>query len=492
MLLRELCENMDFCRHIPVNFLDYNIESICVDSRRVTKGALFIALKGAAADGSAFIEDAISKGAAVIVKSDNMHCGVKENVCLLSVRDTKQFLNEILRRFYRNPSGKMKVIGITGTNGKTTLTYLLESILQSAGKQCGVMGTIDYRFGDQKIAAKNTTPGAIDIQKYLSMMAERKIEYCAMEVSSHALAQDRISGVDFRAAIFTNLTSDHLDYHQNRENYFLAKAILFKDLSKDAVAILNSDDPYAERLIGMTGAAVVKYGTKQAADVLAEDIRLGLKGTNFTLKADGHSVAIFTPLIGLHNVYNVLAASAACLREGITLQQIKEGVARLNVVPGRMEPIDGGQDFSVFVDYAHTEDALKNILQSIKNVTNAKIILVFGCGGDRDKTKRPKMGKAASALADWVIVTSDNPRSEDPRSIIEEILAGFEGQHYEAIVNREEAIKKSMLLAKSGDVVIVAGKGHEDYQIFKDKTIPFDERQIVKRFLREIKETSSV
>ncbi len=484
MLLKDLIKDIYPPNQIPPEFWDFPVESICSDSRQAKKGSLFIALKGPADDGGKFVGDAIKNGAAIIVKNDSPSSVEERGVCVLTVPDTRRFLKELLKRFYDDPSHKIKTIGITGTNGKTTITYLLESIFQSAGKGCGVIGTIDYHFGSKRFVAKNTTPGVIDSHHYLSDMIKEGMPYCAMEVSSHALDQGRVAGIDFRTAVFTNLTSDHLDYHKDREDYFLSKAILFKNLSAQAIAVINQDDPHAGRLMEMTPATVVTYGIQNPSDVIAENIDLSLKGTTFVLKTLPGHISISTRLIGLHNVYNILAAAAVGWKENVSLEKIKDGIERLASVPGRMESIDDGQDFHVFVDYAHTEDAMRNILSSVRNVSDARIILVFGCGGDRDKTKRPKMGKVASAMADFVIITSDNPRSEDPKTIIDEILLGFDGDHYQIVLNRDQAIQEAIHRAKTGDVVIIAGKGHEDQQIFKDKTIPFDERQFVKNYLK--------
>lgn len=386
---------------------------------------------------------------------------------------------------------KIKMIGITGTNGKTTITYLLESIIHCTGKRSGVIGTVNHRFADKQFRAKNTTPGLLENQRYLAEMLDANMDYCIMEVSSHGLAQGRVKGIDFHVAVFTNLTSDHLDYHKDREEYFQVKAVLFNCLSKNASAVINTDDTYGNRLLGMTRSAVTTYGIKHKADIMAEDIDLSLSGTTFTLITPVGEISIETKLIGMHNVYNILAAVGVCLHENVSLSKIKEGIEGLAFVPGRLEEIKCGQDFYVFVDYAHTEDALRSVLESLKYINGARRILVFGCGGDRDRDKRPKMGRIASDLADFTVLTNDNPRSEDPKDVVDQIAAGFNNNNYEVILDRREAINKGLMSAKTGDIVLIAGKGHEEYQIFKDNTIDFNEREIVRDCLHYTKSERS-
>ncbi len=383
---------------------------------------------------------------------------------------------------------KIKTIGITGTNGKTTVTYLLEAVLNAAGKRSGVIGTVNHRFAGKSFRAKNTTPGLTDNQRYLADMAQENVDYCVMEVSSHGLAQGRVKGIDFSLAVFTNFTSDHLDYHGNLEEYFRVKTLLFTSLSKNAAAVINTDDACGNTLLGMIDTAVTTYGINNKADIMAEGIQLSLGGTVFTLKTPAGDITVKTKLIGLHNVYNVLAAAGVCLRENIPLPVIQQGIEALPCVPGRLEEIKAGQDFHVFVDYAHTQDALENVLESLRNINEAqRILAVFGCGGDRDKAKRLEMGKIAGRLSDFTILTNDNPRTEDPRDIVEQIAAGFENKNFKVIMDRRDAIQEALNLAHCGDIVLISGKGHEDYQIFKDKTIAFNEREIVKECLHCVK-----
>ncbi|HQP10851.1 MAG TPA: UDP-N-acetylmuramoyl-L-alanyl-D-glutamate--2,6-diaminopimelate ligase, partial [Candidatus Omnitrophota bacterium] len=364
-----------------------------------------------------------------------------------------------------------------------TITYLLEAILGQAKKECGVIGTVNYRLADTVVPAGQTTPGFLDNQHFLTSLAWQHVPYCVMEVSSHALTQDRVHGIDFKGAIFTNLTSDHLDYHETRENYFQAKSLLFRNLGPGSTAVINIDDPYGQRLLSMTQAKVVTYGIERTADVMAKKIRMDMSGSRFALIALEGKVEIKTRLVGMYNIYNILAAISMCLAEGVSLKDIRKGIDRLGAVPGRLERVDCGQKFSVFIDYAHTQDALKNVLETVRKISKAKIILVFGCGGNRDKTKRPLMGEVAGRLADFAFVTSDNPRNEDPQSIIDQILPGFQRDNYKVIVNREEAIGQALKMAKSGDAVLIAGKGHEMYQIFANGPVYFNEREIVKKFL---------
>lgn len=457
-----------------------DISSVTADSRKVVAGSLFVALPGPKTHGAQFIADAVVKGAKIIVTQKGLDVGVvPAGTLVFTVEDPQFFLAKTLNNFYQDPSLRLRLVGITGTNGKTTITYLLESLFLAADKPCGVVGTVNHRYGGKIFKAGNTTPGLVEIFQLISEMADHHVRYCAMEVSSHALDQRRVEGLNFPYAIFTNLTSDHLDYHKDRENYFLAKAKLFTGLSPLSRAIINVDDEFGPRLVTMASSPVWTYGLNHPADFTAEEIELNFDGTAFNLVTPVGKIFIKTPLIGRHNIYNILSVAAVGVGEKIPLDVIKKGIENLSVVPGRLERIEAGQNFYVFVDYAHTQDALENVLFSIRAVKKARIQVVFGCGGDRDKTKRPKMAEVVERLSDFAIVTNDNPRSEDPQAIVNDILAGFKNKNYKVIFDREQAIKESLHGAKSGDVVLIAGKGHEDYQIFKDKTVPFDERKIV-------------
>ncbi len=466
---------------------DFEVRTISCDSRELEAGGLFVALSGAKFDGQDFIEDAIARGAKIIVKTSDKRAGVSKplagDVCVLVVDDPKSFLHGIGGRFYDNPSGKIKTIGVTGTNGKTTITFLIESIIHAAGQRCGVVGTINSRINDQIIPSKNTTPGFLDNQRFLSQLVSLHADYCVMEVSSHALHQGRVDGINFSAGIFTNLTQDHLDYHKTMENYFKTKSLLFKGLSPGAVAVINADDPYGQRLVPMIQSPILTYAIDHPADVRAENITYHLDGSHCAIVFPSGQISVHTRFIGRHNMYNILAAFAWGVSQGLDAETIRRGIEHLTHVVGRLEPIDNKQGFFIFIDYAHTEDGLFNVLRSLKAVSPEKIILVFGCGGDRDRTKRPKMAQVACALADYSIVTSDNPRSEDPQAIIDEVIMGFSKDNYEICVDRRQAIGRALKLAQKNQIVLIAGKGHEDYQIFKDHTIGFNEREIVKGFL---------
>jgi UDP-N-acetylmuramyl-tripeptide synthetase len=392
-------------------------------------------------------------------------------------------LAKLTAEFYGNPSLKIKVVGVTGTNGKTTITYLLEALIKEAKFSPAVIGTINYRFKDKIFPAKNTTPGPVELQSLLMDMSLEGIDYAVMEVSSHALDQDRVEAINFHSAIFTNLTQDHLDYHNTIENYFQAKAKLFRNLKPSSLAIINNDDACAGKLKGLTRARIVTYGINTPADITAEDIKFDISHTEFSLVTTKGKAEFKSGLIGRHNVYNLLAVVAWSVKEGIDFSIAKSALEKFNVVAGRLERIDSDGGFSVFVDYAHTEDALANVIRTLRQLSRNRIIVVFGCGGERDRTKRPKMGYVVSELADYAIITNDNPRSEDPQEIISGIKMGIKKGNYCVIPDRFEAIKESLILAKPGDVVLVAGKGHEDYQILKDGKRHFDDREVVRECL---------
>lgn len=464
------------------------INTISCDSRQEQPQGLFVALSGFKVNGEDFIKDAVAQGAVVVAKKGTArnlsNYVIPDSICVLDVDDPKCFLKEVALRFFDHPSRKLKVIGVTGTNGKTTITYLLESIFRANHKTSAVIGTVNYRIAGKVLPSKNTTPGFLENQSHLAHMAASQIPYCVMEVSSHALDQGRVEGIDFSSAIFTNLTQDHLDYHKDMESYFRAKSLLFTNLTSQAHALINVDDPYGLKLKSISKGKICTYAIHQEADVRAMGIQSSLKGMKMDVKFPSGKVSIQTRFIGHHNIYNILAACACAFQEGVSLEKISRGVEDLTHVPGRLQPVDMGQDFFVFIDYAHTPDGLINVLKALKSVSSNKIILVFGCGGDRDRTKRPQMGKAACELADYSIVTSDNPRSEEPEAIIQEIKVGFSKSNFEIIVDRKEAIGRALKMAQPQEIVLIAGKGHEDYQILKNRTIPFNEVEIVQDLLR--------
>ena len=484
------------------NLADFEVSGISCNSKAVKDGFIFVAIRGNRQDGNKFIEEAIERGAKAIIVQSPSHpvCPTGRQVILsrrqagkstakipfIRVKDTRKALAKLAAEFYGGPSSKIKVIGVTGTNGKTTITYLLEALLKEAEFLPAVIGTINYRFKDKIIPSKNTTPGPIELQSLLADMLKTGIDYAIIEVSSHALDQDRTLGIKFHSAVFTNLTQDHLDYHKTLENYFRSKAKLFENISPPAFAVINNDDKYGRRIKELTKARIITYGIKNKADIRARDIKFDCLHTEFKLLGAGLETDFRSRLIGIHNVYNILATVGWALQEGITPATIKSVLEGFSLVPGRLERIDFAGDFSVFVDYAHTEDALKNILKTLRPLTKKRIIVVFGCGGERDKTKRPKMGRLASELSDYAIITSDNPRSEDPMEIIRDIKRGIKKNNYSVMPQRLDAIRESLSLAKPGDIVLVAGKGHENYQILKDRSIPFDDREAVKECLKSM------
>ncbi len=457
------------------------IEDICIDSREAKKKSLFIALKGEKSDGKDYIQDVIKKG----VRGIMVNQGVKipssnRNVIYLKVKSTKEALRFLVKKIYCSSSRKIKAIGITGTNGKTTISYLLEAFLKKDKKECGVIGTVNHRYKEKIITAKNTTPGYLDIHKLLGEMSQKKVDYCILEVSSHALDQGRVDDIEFKTAIFTNLTNDHLDYHKTLNHYFFTKAKLFTALKPQSLSIINMDDAYGRKLKEKVVSKILTYGIKRQADIMAKDIFLGVDGSSFMIVTPQKNIFVKTQLIGLYNVYNILAAIAAALNEKVSFATIQQVLRRFRAIPGRLEKVNTETKTPIFIDYAHTPDALLNVLKALKTITARKILLVFGCGGDRDKTKRPLMGEIASLNADFSIVTSDNPRGEKPKEIIKQIVKGFKNKKYLVIENREKAICRALKLAHANAVVLIAGKGHEDYQILKDKIIPFKEKEIIK------------
>jgi len=460
------------------------IRDIADDSRKIKRAGLFVAVRGHDTDGYKFIGQAVKKRAAAIISDRDFKA--PKSIKKIIVKDARSALPLIADNFYDHPSERLKTVGITGTNGKTTITYLLESIIAAAKKVSGVIGTINYRIRGKELPAINTTPGPLQLQSLLSLMLKNKARYAIIEVSSHSLDQDRVARVSFDVAVFTNITKEHLDYHKTMKNYFLAKAKLFKKLKYRGVAVLNNDDKMSAPLRRLIRNKVLTYGIVKRSDILAKDIKLSIDSSEFTVSTPKGSFRIKTDLIGRHNISNILASVAAAAALGIRPDVIKKGIESFRSVPGRLESIDPSNPFRIFVDYAHTEDALYNVLSLLKDVVrNGRIITVFGCGGDRDRTKRPLMGRVACKFSDHVVVTSDNPRLEDPLSIISEIEKGVKGTftNYDIVPDRRSAIKKALALAGKGDVVVIAGKGHEKYQIIKDKKMPFDDCKVARELL---------
>ncbi len=478
-------------------FEDFKILGLSIDSRKTGRDFCFIAIKGTATDGHDYIAAAIDKGARIIICDEDQRDKIKgigknKNIVCLGVKNPRIAAAKMAAEFFGQPNKKLKITGITGTNGKTTVSFLLDHIFSASQHKGGIIGTIYYKIADHIISAKNTTPDAITIWNLLYNMVAHDLEYCFMEVSSHALDQLRTEGIDFTHAVFTNITQDHLDYHRDLEDYFIAKAKLFQGLLSHRYAVINSDDAYSKRLRKMTKANIIDYAIKdKQAKIRAENIRLGINGTEFTLVASDANIKIKTSIIGRYNVYNILAAVSVAIIEGIKPPVIAAALASFACPPGRLEQLIINRPFKVFVDYAHTDDALKNVLGALRELKPSRIITVFGCGGNRDKKKRPLMGAVAAELSDFLVITSDNPRNEDPEVIIDNIIAGIPAwfTEYSQITDRKKAIEKALNSASSGDFVLIAGKGHETSQTFMDKTIEFDDKKIALEILN--KEASS-
>jgi UDP-N-acetylmuramoyl-L-alanyl-D-glutamate--2,6-diaminopimelate ligase len=465
--------------------VDRAVESIAYDSRRVQRDGLFVALRGEKSDGHDFIDQAMEKGATVIVgeraeKNSRATCVVVEN--------TRTAMADLSARFFNYPARKLKLAGVTGTNGKTTTTFLIKHICEKAGMRCGLLGTVRYEIGERVLPAARTTPESLDLQELLAQIRDAGCRAAAMEVSSHALAQNRVRDIEWDVAVFTNLTQDHLDYHGTMENYFEAKAKLFEQLArqerkKRPVAIINIDDRYGQKLVAKveTNVSVVTFGSGLKADFRASNYRMEFGGTSYQLDARGKSYLVRVPLIGRFNVANSVAALAAANALGINLREAVLSLGKSPQVPGRLEMVPAKRQFQVFVDYAHTPDALLNVIKTLRELEPHRLIVVFGCGGNRDREKRPLMGQIVDQNADYAIVTSDNPRKEDPDKIITEIEQGLRGNHFQKITDRAAAISRAIELAQPRDIVLIAGKGHENYQEFADHTVPFEDIQVARR-----------
>lgn len=467
--------------------LDRVVESIAYDSRRVQRNGLFVALRGEKSDGHQFIDQAIEKGATVIVTEREVQ--TPRATCLV-VENTRSALADLGGTFFQQPARRLKLAAVTGTNGKTTTTFLIKHICEKAGLRCGLLGTVRYEIADRVLPAVRTTPESLDVYDLLAQMVNAGCKAAAMEVSSHALAQERVRGIEWDVAVFTNLTQDHLDFHGTMENYFEAKAQLFTGLVEQKsktkpTAVINLDDPYGAKLVDRLGKKipVITYGMGARADFRASNYHAEFGGTSYQLDARGKSYLVRVPLIGRFNVANSMAALAAASSLGISLREAILSLGRSPQVPGRLEAVPARRQFQVFVDYAHTPDALLNVCKTARELSPRKLIVVFGCGGDRDKQKRPLMARVADENADFSIITSDNPRKEDPDAIIADAEKGFRSDRYEKITDRAQAIARAIELAQPRDIIIIAGKGHEAYQEFADHTVPFDDIQVARRAL---------
>jgi len=479
--------------------VDREIRGIAAHSQEVEPGFLFVAIRGFTHDGHAFVPEAVRRGAAAVVVERRL--AVSSGVTRVVVPDTRRALGAISSAFYEHPSHALRVIGVTGTNGKGTTAHLIEAMLGAGGQRCGVIGTTGAKVGTQAVTLARTTPEAHELQALLRRMVDAQLPYAVMEVASHALALHRVAGCRFQVAVFTNLTQDHLDFHKTFDAYRMAKRRLFELVEPSGVAVVNADDPHSAHMSAASRARVLTFGIDQSADVRAEAIQPGRERTRFVIRTDGETCAATTRLHGRFNVYNILAATTVAVSQGVPLEVAASALAEFAGVPGRFEFVEEGQRFPVVVDYAHTPDGLANVLRTGSDLVGGRTIAVFGCGGDRDRTKRPIMGRIAASLADEVVVTSDNPRSEEPMAIIGEIVAGLrDGEmaggenaaaaewrahgHVEVEPDRRKAIFRAIELARPDDIVIIAGKGHEPYQEVRGVRHPFDDRAVAREALR--------
>ena len=464
------------------------VEGIEYDSRRVGKDFLFFAFPGSRVDGRQFALQAVAAGACAV--ASELPAPEAIEIPWLQVEHGRRALAIASRNFYRQPDERIHFTGITGTNGKTTTAYLIDAIMRSSGAVTGMIGTIEYRLGDRILPAANTTPESLDVMRLAAQLEQAGGRYLTMEVSSHALALARVYGFHFHTAVFTNFTRDHLDFHQTMEDYAAAKRLLFAPDAAPAPpwVILNADDAASQSMLSSQETQMIWYGNSSTATLRAENVRSGFDGLRFDLVYEGSRQNVESPLIGQINVSNILAAAGAALSYGLDLPTIARGIRECPAVPGRFERVACGQPFLVVVDYAHTDDALRNVIRVARELTSGRVITLFGCGGDRDRTKRPLMGMAAAELSDFAVLTSDNPRSEDPLDIMNDVMVGmgrFDTPHI-AEPDRAQAIRRALTEARPGDVVLLAGKGHETYQIFKDRTVHFDDRETAGQILRSL------
>lgn len=475
MKLSELLKNAD----VKNSFADCEIVDVTQDSRLVEEGFLFVCIKGNTFDGHSVAKEMLEKGARAVVCERDL--GLENQIV---VSDTREAYSVICANYFSNPAKKLKLIGLTGTNGKTTTTFLIKQILEGAGKRVGLIGTVQNMVCDEVYPAKYTTPDAYELQRLFSLMVKADCEYCVMEVSSQALAQGRVNGLHFEIGAFTNLTQDHLDYHKTWENYFNSKRILFENSS---IAVTNADDENGLKIVSGLNCKVVSYAVNtNNADYVAKNVKFKSNGVEYELVSELIG-RVNCPIPGRFSVYNSLCAASIALTLGISFEEVLTAISKSNGVKGRIEVVPTDTDYTVIIDYAHSPDGLENIISSLREIAKKRIVTVFGCGGDRDRTKRPIMGKIAAELSDFCVVTSDNPRSENPSKIIEDILEGMKNisTPYVVVENRREAIKWVLEHAEKDDIILLAGKGHETYQILPTGTIHFDEREVVADILKK-------
>ncbi|MCF8008958.1 MAG: UDP-N-acetylmuramoyl-L-alanyl-D-glutamate--2,6-diaminopimelate ligase [Halanaerobiales bacterium] len=482
MRLKKILKNIEY--ELVEGDLNKEVNELRYDSRQVKNNDLFICIQGFKTDGHLYIKQAIKNGAAVILIDRDLN-NYEQKATYIKVDDSRKTMAILAKNFFNNPLKDIKLIGVTGTNGKTTSTYLIKEILNNSGYNTGLIGTIEIYDGKKSHPATRTTPESLDIYRYLSEMRKNDVKYAVMEVSSHALALNRVDSMKFITAVFTNLTQDHLDYHKTIKDYAKQKSKLFNRLTKNGKAVINNDDNYSNFFKNNTNNTTITYGIDNKADLRAKDLSLSLTGVSFLI----NDLKYKLKLTGKFNIYNSLAAIGVAKSLNIDSAIIKEALERVKGIPGRYETLELGQKFNVIIDYAHTPDGMQNLIDDVKKFKHNNLIIVFGCGGDRDKKKRPIMGKLAVEQGDFVILTTDNPRSEKPLSIIEDIKIGIKESTkdtpYIIVLNREKAIVQAIDMAQKGDVVIIFGKGHETYQVFADKTIDFNDKDIAKRAIKE-------
>jgi UDP-N-acetylmuramoyl-L-alanyl-D-glutamate--2,6-diaminopimelate ligase len=473
---------------LPAGAEKLRARGIACDSRKAAPGFVFFALQGAKEDGHKYVRDAVERGAIAVASEDPAPDGLSPGVAWIRAGESRKSLAVSAANFFGHPARALQLLAVTGTNGKTTTTSLIDSVLQASGAKTGLFGTIAYHTPRGNYPAPNTTPESLDLQGFFAEIRDAGGRYAVMEASSHALVMDRLWGCHFQAAVFTNLTREHLDFHKNFEDYFAAKRRLFEGTGAGApeVAVLNADDPYSARLVGLA-KNTVSYGIENPADIWAKKFQLAFSGLTFTAQTPNGKLQIQSPLVGRINVYNILAAIGAAQAAGMSNETLEAGIRRLQNVPGRFERVDLGQPFLVIVDFAHTDDALENLIKTARELNpKGRVITLFGCGGGKDRTKRPVMGEAAGRLSDLTILTNDNPRQEDPLKIISDIVVGLQKSNGKYLIeqDREKAMGMAFDEARAGDLVLLAGKGHEDYQILSDRTLPWDDRKVAQQELR--------
>jgi UDP-N-acetylmuramoyl-L-alanyl-D-glutamate--2,6-diaminopimelate ligase len=474
---------------LPAGASSMEVRQVVCDSRKVRPGALFFALHGAKADGNTFIQDALKRGAVAVASEEQPSNAIPAGVAWIQVREARKALAITAANFFGHPANALQLVAVTGTNGKTTTTSVVDAIVKASGAKTGLFGTIAYHTPLGDYPAPNTTPESVDLQAFLAEIRDAGGKYAVLEASSHSLAMDRLWGCHFQAAVFTNLTREHMDFHETFEDYFAAKRRLFADTGAGApeVAVLNADDEFGKRLVRLAKNTVT-YGLESDADITTKKFQLTFDGLTFTAHTPNGKVHVVSRLVGRINVYNLLGAIGAAQALGLSNEVIETGVRNLESVSGRFQRIDLGQPFQVIVDYAHTDDALENLIRTARELNpKGRIITLFGCGGEKDRTKRPVMGEVTGRLSDLTILSSDNPRSEDPLKIISDIIVGLQKTAGKYLIepDREKAIGMAMEEARSGDIVLLAGKGHENYQILADRTFEFDDREMARRALRE-------